>query len=41
MRPDSQTRRDVGSDALGNGLEEREICGSCQVPVFGISNHKI
>ena len=41
MRPDSQTSGDVGSDALGNGFEEREISGSGKVPVFGVSDYKI
>ena len=41
MRPDSQTSATLVVNALGNGLEEREIRGSGQVPVFGISDYKI
>ena len=41
MRPDSQTSATLVVNALGNGLEKREIGGSGQVPVFGISDYKI
>ena len=41
MRPDSQTSATLVVTPLGNGLQERQIRGSSQVPVFGIPDHKI
>ena len=41
MRPDSQTSATLVVTPSAMGLQEREVRGSGQVPVFGISDHKI